>query len=66
MATAAIDYSEIVKGIPSGAWVAISEQNQTVVAYGADLATVLNAARDRGEDHPLIVRIPEQTSVLFL
>lgn len=66
MATAAIDLSEMLKGIPEGAWVAISEQAQKVVAYSADLQTVIQSAHEQGENNPLIVRVPEQSSVLFL
>ena len=66
MATATIDYSDLMKGLPAGAWVAISESTNSVLAYAAELQTVIDRAREKGEDEPLIVRIPEQTSVLFL
>lgn len=66
MATATIDYMDLLKGIPAGAWVAISEREQRVIAYAADLTTVLNVARERGEQEPLIVRVPEQSTNLFL
>lgn len=66
MAAAAIDLSALLKDIPAGAWVAISEQAREVVAYAADLQAAIKMARERGENDPLIVRVPEQTSVLFL
>ncbi|HEY1649442.1 MAG TPA: DUF5678 domain-containing protein [Terracidiphilus sp.] len=66
MATTAMNVAELLKGIPEGAWVAISEDAHKVVAYSADLQTTLKTARENGEDDPLIVRIPEQSSVLFL
>jgi hypothetical protein len=66
MAAATINLSELLKGLPDGAWVAISEQAQEVISYAADLQTVLNAAEQRGESEPLIVRVPEHSSALFL
>jgi hypothetical protein len=66
MATTAMNVAELLKGIPEGAWVAISESAHKVVAYSADLQITLKTARENGEDDPLIVRIPEQSSVLFL
>jgi hypothetical protein len=66
MATATIDFSDLMRGLPAGAWVAISERTNSVLAYAAELQTVIQKARENGEEDPLIVRIPEQTSVLFL
>lgn len=65
MAAHAIDYSALIKELPAGAWVAISERKNEVVAYGAELQSVLEAARNRGEHDPLVVRVPEQSSVMF-
>ena len=66
MATSAIDLSELLKGIPEGAWVAISEHEHKVIAYAAEIATVMKIAHEHGDDEPLVVRVPEQSSVLFL
>ena len=66
MATAVVDLSGLLKGIPAGAWVAISEGQNRVVAYGADAQTVVNQAKQEGEGHPLIVRVPEQSALMFL
>ena len=66
MATAVADLAGLLKGIPSGAWVAISEQEKRVVAYGADVQAVLRESEEKGERHPLIVRVPEQNVTMFL
>jgi hypothetical protein len=65
MATAIADLLELTKGIPMGAWVAISERQHSVLAYGADAQAVLTEARNKGEAHPLIVRVPDQTTSMF-
>ncbi len=53
-------------GIPPGAWVAISEEPEEVVAYGADMRTVLEEARSKGEKDPLITRVPQSSTTLVL
>jgi hypothetical protein len=66
MASATIDYMDLLKDIPAGAWVAISEREGRVIAFAADLPTAMKLAHESGEDEPLIVRVPEQNTVLFL
>jgi hypothetical protein len=66
MASVSFDLSELLKGIPAGAWVAISERSNSVLAYAADVQTVVGLARSQGETDPLVVRVPEQASALFL
>jgi hypothetical protein len=58
MATLVADFAEILKDIPAGAWVAISERQHQALAYGADARSVLNAARGKGERLPLMLRVP--------
>jgi hypothetical protein len=65
MTPAVADLSDLLKGIPSGAWVAISESKNVVMAYGPDAQEVLREAKERGEEHPLILRVPEQVAAMF-
>jgi Family of unknown function (DUF5678) len=65
MNTSAADLSDLLKGIPSGAWVAISENKRVVIAYGPDAQEVLRKAKERGEERPLILRVPEQATAMF-
>jgi hypothetical protein len=66
MAATTIDYSSLVKGLPAGAWVAISERTNEVIAYAAEIQTVIDKAREHGENDPLVVRVPDQAVTLFL
>jgi hypothetical protein len=66
MAAATLDLSLLLKGVPEGAWVAISQRENKVLAYAAELQTVLEQALELGEREPLVVRVPEQASTLFL
>jgi hypothetical protein len=65
MTTSAVDLSDLLKDIPAGAWVAISESKQVAMAYGPDAQEVLRKAKERGEERPLILRVPERATALF-
>ena len=64
MAASAINFAELLKNIPPGAWVAV--WNDQVLAYGADMQQVLAEARAKGIENPLIVKVPERLEALFL
>jgi len=66
MATTIADLSELLMGIPPGAWVAISETQHKALAFGTDPQAVLNEAKALGEQLPLLLRVPEQNSAMFL
>lgn len=65
-AVSTIDYAALLQGLPPGAWVAISERTQRVIAYAAELSDALESARQQGESDPLVVRVPERAAILFL
>jgi len=65
MATAVADFAGLLKGIPSGAWVAISEKEHKVIAFGADAQSVYTEAQNKGEMQPLIVRVPDEATTMF-
>ena len=66
MSTTLADLTELLTGIPAGAWVAISESRHQVMAFGPDAQGVLSHAREKGEARPLILRVPEQAIAMFL
>ncbi len=66
MAATIADLSELLKNIPAGAWVAISEKQHKAIAFGVDAQAVLNEAQEKGEMLPLMVRVPDQNSAMFL
>ena len=61
-----IDLATLLKDIPRGAWVALSEDGKSVITYGADMRTVLQAAKDAGEENPTIVRNAEAATAVML
>ena len=61
-----VDLTTLLKDIPKGAWVAISDDNQSVVTFGADMRVVLEDAKKKGVQKPLIVRNPLELASLIL
>lgn len=59
------DILDLLKDIPPGAWVAISERQHKTLAYGVDAQAVFNEALQKGEKLPLMVRVPDQNLAMF-
>jgi hypothetical protein len=53
------DISKLLEDIPKGAWVALSNDEERVVAYAAELQEALDKARDAGESNPVVTRVPQ-------
>ena len=66
MAAVGIDFEALLRGIPKGAWVAVSEDQERVIAYGFEIQEVLKRARDSGERNPIMLRVPEFANALIL
>jgi hypothetical protein len=62
----AFDFGSLLKDIPRGAWVAISSDQTRVVTFGAEMREVLEEARKKGEQDPIILRVPEAQSNLMM
>jgi Family of unknown function (DUF5678) len=55
---AAKDLSKILAEVPKGAWVALSNDQERVVAYATELQEALDKAREAGEFDPVVTRVP--------
>jgi hypothetical protein len=62
--TSMIDFARLLRDIPSGDWVALSEDGQAVVACGPDRCAVLQQAQDRGERNPIILWVGEVDPIM--
>ena len=60
------ELSELLEGIPKGSWVALSSNEESVIAYARTLEQVLEKAKEAGEDRPVVIRVPEKDSAVFL
>jgi hypothetical protein len=63
---AAKDISKLLSGLPRGAWVALSKDEEKVVAYAAELQEAIQKARAAGESDPVVIRVPEAESSTFI
>ena len=66
MFAAVKDISKLLEGIPKGAWVALSEDEERVIAYSAELQQVLQKAREAHVERPIIVRVPESDAASLI
>lgn len=61
------DISRLLAGVPKGAWVALSKDEDRVIAYAAELQEALDKAKKTGETDPVVIRVPEaEASALLL
>lgn len=60
------DLSKLLAGIPKGAWVALSSDQERVVAYAAELQDAIQKSKAVGEHDPIMVRVPEDESILVV
>jgi hypothetical protein len=60
------DFGELLKDVPPGAWVAISQDEQRVVACAAEMRDALSQAKELGEECPIIFRLPPSPAALVL
>jgi hypothetical protein len=61
------DVSKLLVDVPKGAWVALSKDEERVIAYAAELQEVIQKAKDAGENDPVVMRVPEaEGSTLIL
>ena len=52
------DLSKLLAGVPRGAWVALSRDEERVLAFASELPDVLKKAKGLGEDDPIVTRLP--------
>ncbi len=58
--------SKLLSDVPKGAWVALSKNEDKVIAYAAELQEVLRRAKELGENDPVVLRVPEANGSALL
>ena len=53
-----IDLTEVLKDAPIGDWIALSSAQDRIVATAKTLEEALSAAKEKGEDHPVSMKVP--------
>jgi transaldolase len=60
------DISKLLAGVPKGAWVALSQDEERMIAYAAELQEALDKAKKAGEAEPVVIRVPEAEAPTLL
>lgn len=60
------DISKLLSGIPKGAWVALSRDEDRVIAFASELQEVLEKAKKAGENDPVVIRVPESDACVLV
>ena len=60
------DISKLLVGVPKGAWVALSRDEDRVVAFASELQEALKKAKEAGESDPVVIRVPESDAATLL
>lgn len=55
-----------LKAAPANGWVAFSEDESTVVAYGQSYEEVVAAAERKGVTDPVVVKVPEDWTAMVM
>jgi hypothetical protein len=63
---AAKDVTKLLAGVPRGAWVALSNDEDRVIAYAAELQEAIEKAKEAGETDPVVIRVPEAEACTLL
>ena len=56
------DISKLLATVPGGAWAALSNYEERVVAYAAELQDAIQTAKAAGENDPVVIRVPDSGS----
>jgi hypothetical protein len=60
------DVSKLLADVPKGAWVALSRDEDRVIAYAAELQDAIQKAKEAGENDPIVIRVPEADGTTLL
>lgn len=66
MAPAVSDFGRLLAGVPPGAWVALSHEEDRVVAFAAEMKEAIRKAHEAGEPNPIVLRVPHVATALAL
>lgn len=62
---APFDFTTILKDAPVGEWIALSNRQERIVATGKTLAQAVDNARERGEDEPVVMKVPPVSALIL-
>ena len=60
-----IDFTTVLKNAPAGEWIALSSDQERIVATAKSLDEAIASAKDRGEDHPVMMKLPPVSALVL-
>lgn len=63
-AMAPLDLTEVLKNAPPGDWIALSNDEKRIVATGRTLDETVKAAKESGEAHPIVLKVPPVSALI--
>jgi hypothetical protein len=61
-----VEMYALMEGLPIGSWVAYSENQHKILAYGPDAQAVWKEAEEKGESRAIVTRVLDPHVALFL
>ena len=62
---APLDFTVILKDAPAGDWIALSQGQDRIVASAKNLDDAIASAKEKGEDHPVMMKIPPVSALVL-
>ena len=62
---APLDLTTVLKDAPVGEWIALSSAQDRIVATAKTLADAVKAAHQKGEEHPVVMKVPAVSSLIL-
>lgn len=60
-----IDLTDVLKDAPVGEWIALSKDRSEILGTGKTLEDALKAAKLRGEDEPIVLKVPPVSALIL-
>lgn len=60
-----IDLTAVLKNAPVGDWIALSHGQERIVATAKTLDEAVKAAKAKGEDNPIVLKVPPVSALVL-
>lgn len=60
-----LDLTGVLKDAPIGEWIALSSGQDRIVATGKTLSEAIEQAHEKGEKHPIVMKVPPIGSLIL-
>lgn len=60
-----IDLTTVLKDAPAGEWIALSNGQERIVATAPSLDEAVKAAKEKGEQNPVVLKVPPVSALVL-